>query len=117
MKENWRQKVEARCLIEKEYEWMKWAREIPYINLPDTYCIQVIPPFAGAVARICVADKNDLKNYVSVYLDCYNELGIVGEPYWEIYPYVDGDTYRCMMDETSELVEKICESVKALNKL
>lgn len=101
----------ARRVIESKYEWRKWADQIPYLELPNTYKIKVIPPFGGAIARFIVSNG---KKSASVYLDCYDELGYFGEPYWEIYPCVNGDTYRCAMDETEELIEEIVKSVEGV---
>lgn len=86
-------------------EYQKWAKLIPAINFPSDWKIQVIPPFGGAIVRF-TAHRENSKNTVSVYLDCYDRLGCVGEPYWEIYPY-QGDTYRCPMNEVEELLEAI----------
>ena len=54
--------------------------------------------------------KRGLDDWVSVYLDCYDNLGIFGEPYWEIYPF-KGDVYRVPMNNVNELVEKIEEAL------
>jgi hypothetical protein len=102
----------ARALMESTYEWHKWVKEIPYLNVPDGYLIKAIPPFGGTIIRYIVTDAEKTKS-VSVYLDCYDELGIVGQPYWELYPAADGDTHRCLLNETDELLEKIVESIQA----
>lgn len=89
--------------LEKRLEWNKWATEIPYISWPTAWQIKAVPPFHGAIIRYRVkkGDKD-----VSVYLDCYDILGVVGEPYWEVYP-VEGDVGRCLMNETDRLLEII----------
>ena len=76
--------------VEEIMEYRKWVGEIPFIKFPSDWEVQIIPPFGGAVARFCVK-KGDKQ--VSIYLDCYERLGIFGEPYWEIYPYED-DVFR-----------------------
>ena len=81
--------IEARSLIEKTYEYDKWKQEIPFINFPSDWGVKIIPTFTGAVVRFLVNMK-DSDSSISVYLDCYDELGCFGEPYWEIYPYKDG---------------------------
>lgn len=102
------EELKAKALIESKYEWRKWTKEIPAINFPSDWAVQVIPPFGGAVARFRV--RKDSKE-VSVYLDCYDELGIVGKPYWEIYPDMDGSTSRFAMNDTIALVEAIGASL------
>ena len=37
---------------------------------------------------------------------CYEELGVFGEPYWEICPHTD-DVYRVKMNNIDELVSEI----------
>ena len=86
----------------------KWRDEIPYINFPPEWSIQISPPFSGAVVRFRVKCGNA---DVSVYLDCYDRLGFVGEPYWEIYPH-QGDCFRCLMSETNKLLQAIRESIE-----
>lgn len=99
----------SRCELEEREEWRKWMTEIPAIQFPSEWGVKIIPPFAGAIARFWV----DLgEAHVSVYLDCYDNLGVVGEPYWEIYPY-DDDTYRVLMADVDELVQRIQESLSA----
>lgn len=51
------------------------------------------------------------KAFVSVYLDCFDNLGVYGEPYWEVYPY-DDDIYRCDMKDTKKLLRAINHSIK-----
>jgi len=84
-------------------EHSKWVKEIPFITFPLEYQIQFTPPFGGAVSRFQVK-KGDVK--LSVYLDCYDALGIMGEPYWEVYP-VDGENERCYMNDTDQLLRII----------
>lgn len=105
---DYRRKIEARALVESQHEWRKWLSEIPTITFPSDWAVQIVPPFGGAVARFCVHKEG---KRISVYLDCYDELGFVGQPYWEMYPY-KGDTYRCLMNDTDELVQKIKEALE-----
>ena len=88
-------------------EHSKWLKEIPYINFPAEWQIQISPPFGGAVVRFKV--KTDKAN-VSVYLDCYDTLGCYGEPYWEVYPH-KGDIFRCDMADTENLLNAIKHSI------
>lgn len=112
---------EKRADVERIYEYRKWGSEIPYLEFPDSVLVKPIPPFGGAVARLNVQSKYNDKTYVSIYLDCYDALGCVGEPYWEVYPYPlkDDDTgeeyedcYRCLMNEGEELVKAVMKSIK-----
>ena len=94
--------------VEKLFEYTKWVDEIPFINFPEKWDIKIIHPFARAVIRFKVRYK---KAMVSIYLDCYEELGIYGgNPYWEVYPHND-DIYRCGINETKELLEAIQRSI------
>ena len=88
-------------------EYMEWVKKIPSIKFPVDWEIQIIPPFGCTMVRFRVTKD---EAWVSVYLDCYDLLGCVGTPYWEIYPY-DGDTFRCRMEETELLLDKIQESI------
>jgi hypothetical protein len=101
-------RMEARAIVEGQYEWRKWMKEIPAINFPSEWNVKIIPPFGGAIARFHVSVG---EASVSVYLDCYDELGIVGMPYWELYPDHEGDNYRCDMYETDELIKEIQKSL------
>ena len=97
----------ARREVERQYEWMKWVEEIPFIPFKEDWVVKVIPPFTGAVVRFLVKKKSDSdENRISVYLDCYEELGVFGEPYWEICPHTD-DVYRVKMNNIDELVSEI----------
>lgn len=97
------------ALYERKREYGKWAEEIPYIKFPKNYEVKIMPPFNNAIVRFLVKCNNAS---VSVYLDCYDKLGSVGKPYWEIYPY-ENDTFRCLLKETDLLLEAI---EKSLNK-
>jgi hypothetical protein len=92
---------------EEQMEHKKWIKEIPYIQFPADWKVQITPPFAGAVVRFRV-QKDDME--VSVYLDCYDMLGCYGSPYWEVYPY-EGDVFRCDMSDTESLLNAISHSL------
>lgn len=98
----------SRYQIESDERWTDWMRSIPSLKFLPEWEVKVIPPFGGAMARFRVShgDKS-----ISVYLDVYDCLGCMGEPYWEIYPY-EGDTFRCLMNETEELIEAIDKALK-----
>lgn len=99
--------LQARALIEGHYEWHKWIKEIPYIKFPGNWDVKAIPPFGGAIVRYMIKHENPQSEGVSIYLDCYGELGAVNEPYWEIYPDIDGDVFRCGINDTDELLERL----------
>jgi hypothetical protein len=94
--------------VDRILEYRKWTGEIPFINFPSDWQIQITPAFGGAVCRFRV--KKDTAN-VSVYLDCYSMLGVMEEPYWEIYPH-EGDCFRCFLNETDILLTEIANSIK-----
>lgn len=85
--------LQARIKVETHYEWRKWIDKIPYINFDSDWDVKAIPPFSGAIIRYLIKDKSSNK-VVSIYLDCYDELGLVGEPYWELYPDNEGGRYK-----------------------
>lgn len=109
--EDYIKKMEARGIIEKNYEWRKWCVEIPFISFKEDWEVKVIPPFGGAVARFIVRHKKDIKTNISIYLDCYSELGCMDEPYWELYPY-NNDIGRFNMNNTEELIKAIDEELR-----
>ena len=88
-------------------EHSKWQKEIPYIQFPTDWQVQISPPFAGAVVRFIV--KKD-KAEVSIYLDCYDNLGCYDAPYWEVYPH-NAELYRCDMSDTENLLNAIKLSI------
>jgi len=104
-------------LMEEKYEWRKWSVQIPYIQFPQDWLIQIAPPLLGAVIRFRVKKAGFKKgDEVSVYLDCYNKLGIYSLkedaiPYWEIYPAKDGDTERFKMDDIDGLLKGISDAL------
>lgn len=107
------EKLDRYAIIHKyehTMECRKWTNEIPYIKFPFNWEIAIIPPFGGAVVRFVVKQH---EARVSVYLDCYDELGYVGEPYWEIYPSETQDNMRFLMKETDLLLEAIQKSLDA----
>lgn len=91
--------------IEQDERWRDWIARIPAIPMLAGWRVQVLPPYAGALARFTVI--NAAGQHKSVYLDVWERLGCWdGEPYWEVYP-VDNDTGRCDMADVAELVRMI----------
>ena len=104
-------KYELSTQVSEEFEWYEWVDKIPYINFPERFDVKIVPPVGGAIVRFLIRDKKHKDAIVSVYLDCYEILGIYGEPYWEIYPDIDDSVYRCNMDNVEELIERIAKSI------
>lgn len=91
-----------RYQIESEEEWRKTIKEIPTLNFKKEWNIRIIPPFGGAMARFVIEYNN---KSISVYLDFYDRLGIVGQPYYEMY---DGtNTIRYYLNESDEMMNDI----------
>lgn len=105
--------IDARLHIEDKYEYYKWCTEIPDIKVPDGCTIKVVPPIAGAIVRFIVG-KGQYR--VSVYLDCYDTLGLVGKPYWEIYPDINDECHRFDINDTTNLMQAIEESLYTQEK-
>ena len=87
--------------VNRDKEQILDIRTIPSINFPSHWQVQIIPPFRGATVRFMV---NDI---VSVYLDRFDNLGFMGEPYWEIYPGINEDPERFLMNDVEGLLEAI----------
>ena len=95
----------ARELCELQ-EWDHWDHMIPFIKFPQEWSVKARPNFLGTIIRYDVReDASD--NCISVYLDCYDVLGIMHKPYWEVYPDVDGDATRVDMEDIKRLLETI----------
>lgn len=97
----------ARYKIEEQQKWLGEITNIPFIQFPSDWKVQIIPPFGDAVVRFRVELPTGQNR--SVYLDGRNSLGfwdLVGSYYWEVYPY-RGDTGRCSMQEIPELLRMI----------
>lgn len=94
-----------RYKIEEREKWREWAFKIPWLKFPEGWEVRSVPPFGGAIARFHVKNGDD---FISVYLDCFDTLGCVGEPYWEVYPY-KGDCTRFLLNETDGLLRCIQE--------
>lgn len=103
--------ITERINLEYRESWREWVEKIPYIPFKPDWEVAVIPPFSGALVRFRVRLRSDENATVSVYLDVDDNLGYMGKPYWEIYPYY-GDTHRSLLDEIDDLVLKIDESLQ-----
>jgi hypothetical protein len=76
----------ARYKIEADEKWSDV--NIPAIEFPAGWKVQLTPPFGGAMARFRATNTHG--STVSVYFDQYDALGHYGEPYWEVYQ-IDGE--------------------------
>lgn len=99
--------IEKRYFVEKNEKWREICNNIPFLNFKEDWDIKIIPPFSGAIIRFFI--KKGEKE-ISVYLDWYDNLGYMNEPYWEIYDFKK--TYRFLLNETSEMMEKIKRLLK-----
>lgn len=103
-----------RCKIEANEKWLEIIDQIPFIpinKLPKDAQIKIIPPHGGAISRFIIADKND-KVWISVYLDFYDVLGWMKEPYYELYPNLDDDCSRFLLNEVDEMCKEITKIYK-----
>jgi hypothetical protein len=80
---------------------LDWVGRIPAIPMKQGWWLTLVPPFAGAVVRFCVTDREG--GWVSVYMDGYDLLGTQGEPYWEISPGGGEDPARCGLYDVGAL--------------
>ena len=91
----------GRLQIEKDESWAEWRGKIPFLQFKKSWRVKIIPPSGGALVRFLIENKNGFQ--VSVYLDVFDRLGYANEPYWELYPWINGDAKRVKMDDTDEL--------------
>jgi hypothetical protein len=97
--------IMTRHRIEDAQKWREEINNVPFIQFPSDWKVQVIPPFADAIVRV----------FRSIYLDGRNSLGYwgeVGDYYWEVYPY-RGDVGRCDMNDIPELLRMIGDTQEA----
>lgn len=104
---NWPDHSSARAKLEQAENW--GGIEIPELRFPAGWVVQLVPPFAGAVARFMATNTHGVK--VSVYYDAHGALGAMSAPYWEVYP-IGGqltvadkeDTSRWFSTSTAEMI-------------
>lgn len=84
----------------------EWGTKIPHIKFPSHWLVQILPPFGGAVVRFSACTREEWLS-VSVYLDCYNNLGAYNGPYWEIHPGTKDDIERFAMNDVDGLLNAI----------
>lgn len=89
----------------RDSEFCKISFELmPELQFPSSWKIKMMWPFGGAAARFIVI-KGECR--VSVYADYDASLGCMDYPYWEIYPSVDGDTWRGALEDGAALIDAI----------
>jgi hypothetical protein len=92
-----------RMIIDSLDKVDQWMRAIPPIHFKEEWAVRSLPGTFGAMSRIWI------NNDVSIYLDVYDRLGFMGQPYWEIY---DGrETIRFPMNDVNGLLECINRAV------
>lgn len=87
--------------------------QYPYLNFPKSWEVKIIAPYPYAEVRFVVRKRGSLNLGISVYLDATDSLGSMGQPYWEIYPYCDGDTRRFLLGEEDKLLRAIKFALKS----
>lgn len=103
-------KITRQC--SEAFEWEKWRDKIPYLSFPAEWEVKIIPPLGSAIVRFWIRLKAHPAAWVSVYLDCYDQLGYVGEPYWEIYPDNQCDNLKFIFNQTDGMLLAIAESLE-----
>jgi hypothetical protein len=68
---------------------------------------EVIYPFGMVVARVVFFERANPQNKVSTYLDAFGSLGAVRKPYFELYPNLEGDTTRYMLDAEAQMYSDV----------
>lgn len=92
----------TRYKTENQEKWREIIKEIPTLNFKKEWNVRIIPPFGGAMARFLIEHNN---KSISVYLDWYSRLGVMDQPYYEIYDGVD--TMRYYLNETDKMMDDI----------
>ena len=109
--------MRSTTIAELDQYYRDWMLEIPNVPFDPSWDVRAIPPFAGALVRYLVKERGCPLPGVSIYLDGNNSLGYGPEPaYWEIYPSAGGDIDRFAIEETTELVEAIRQSLLTYGK-
>lgn len=81
--------------------------KIPPIPVRTGWLVRITPPGFGAVARFRVSHVENPTADISVYLDWYDRLGCMGEPYWEAYRGSGTEPERFLLTEAEKLAETI----------
>ena len=90
---------------ERSQRWQERSKLIPPLQFPSDWLVKLAMPFADATARFYVKSGN---RTVSVYFDTEGSLGgSSSQPYWEMYPNIDGNEERFLAGEEVELIDAI----------
>jgi hypothetical protein len=109
-----------RYTLESEENWRKYNNAMPALELKPGFKFQIPPPFNGALMRFNISYGR--WNY-SMYFDANGALGIMDEPYWEVYPILDyeiteeglednAETARFFQNEFQEMIDLIYANVE-----
>ena len=97
---------------DKLMETDKWHDAMPYLRFKSDWLVKISTPKMGAVIRYCIKRG---KAFISVYLDCYDNLGLMGSPYYEVY---DGEEcYRFLINKSDEMMEFINDTIERLDPI
>ncbi len=88
---------------------LEWRDKIPFMRFPTDWEIRFVPNFNESVVRFMVR-KNGVT--LSVFLDGYDKMGVVGEPYWSIYPNKKREPSRYLLNDTAGLIEGLRNALR-----
>ena len=97
----------ARIALERLEEWGRWTRVTPALTSKEEWAVLMLPPAGRAMLRFRVSlkDHPNLSD-ISVYLDVSDNLGSMGQPYWEAFPIgTPQGTARYLMADTEGLLK------------
>ena len=94
-----------------EFEWTKWAKEIPYLEFDEEWKVKAVPPFLSGVIQYNIQHRDNSEVWVSVFLDCYDLSGAFGAPYWEVWPFKGFPCQRYEMSDTEGLLNAIRQGI------
>lgn len=99
--------IRDRAMTDREAQFSFWADDkIPPLQFSSDWLVQIIPPARGAIIRFRILLPKS--EFISVYLDCYNALGGVGQPYWEAFDTRPGnEPMRFLLHEHQQLMDYI----------
>lgn len=95
--------IRKRAEIEIKEKWREITNDIPSLHFKSEWNVKIIPPSCNAIARFQVEYNG---NWVSVYLDFYDQLGFAQQPYYEIYDRKE-EPLRFLLDDTENMMLEI----------
>ena len=102
-----------RCIL--DYKKVHGNYFVPYLNLPND-CEMMFTPTYLAQARFMIRRKANPSVVASVYLDIFDNLGCIGEPYWEVWSERINETWRYVMKDVDALMVKVVEILDCVEK-